>query len=172
MAALALGIVGVATIAGSSGVSADCEETNTCGGIAAGVSQGQTSEPQALFGTAYFCKYERAGNTTQYLAITKEQRDSGAYSCPAKKDKDGNAWTGVKMTGTGSGIIDSVINTILYIVGIAAVIMIIVGGIRYATSAGNEKSVTGAKNTIIYALIGLAAALLAWVIVNFVVTSL
>jgi hypothetical protein len=69
------------------------------------------------------------------------------------------------------GVVTGVINWLLYIVGIASVIMIIVGGIRYASSAGNEKAVTGAKNTIIYAVIGLAASLLAWVIVNFVITA-
>jgi len=45
--------------------------------------------------------------------------------------------------------ISNIINTILYAVGIAAVVMIIVGGIRYAISAGNEKGVTRAKNTLI-----------------------
>jgi len=85
------------------------------------------------------------------------------------KGADGLATT--PLVGPNS-IISNVINTILYVVGIAAVIMIIIGGIRYATSAGNEKTVTDAKNTIVYALIGLAAAILAYVIVGFVFANL
>ncbi len=49
-----------------------------------------------------------------------------------------------------------------------AIIMLIVGGIRYVISAGNQEKVTAAKNTIMYALIGLIIALLAGFIVNFV----
>ena len=69
-------------------------------------------------------------------------------------------------------IVSNIINWILYIVGVVSIVMIIVGGIRYAASAGNEKNVTAAKNTIIYALIGLAAAALSWVLVNFVFGAL
>jgi nitrate/nitrite transporter NarK len=70
------------------------------------------------------------------------------------------------------GIAGQVINIILYIIGIIAVIMLIVGGIQYATSSGDEKRVTKAKNTIIYALLGLAIAILAWTLVNFVFVNL
>jgi hypothetical protein len=70
------------------------------------------------------------------------------------------------------GIVPTVINIILYIVGIIAVIMLIVGGIMYATSAGDEKKVTTAKATIVAALIGLAVAILAWTLVNFVFVSI
>jgi hypothetical protein len=47
--------------------------------------------------------------------------------------------------------------------------MLIVGGIRYTMSAGNEKSVGAAKNTILYAIIGVVVAVLAYAIVNFVI---
>ncbi len=49
-----------------------------------------------------------------------------------------------------------------------AVIMIIVGGIRYATSAGESSKITEAKNTILYSVIGLVVALAATVIIAFV----
>ncbi|MBR3180783.1 hypothetical protein IKF63_01760 [Candidatus Saccharibacteria bacterium] len=67
-----------------------------------------------------------------------------------------------------SGVFTTVTNTILYIVGALAVIMLIVGGLKYALSAGDAKKVTDAKNTILYALIGLVIAILAYAIVNFV----
>lgn len=66
------------------------------------------------------------------------------------------------------GVIKSITSTILYVLGILAVVMLIVGGVKYATSGGDAKAVTDAKNTILYALIGLIIAILAYAIVNFV----
>ncbi len=66
------------------------------------------------------------------------------------------------------GVISTITNTLLFIVGALAVIMIIFGGIRYATSAGNSSSVTAAKNTILYAIVGLIIAFLAFAAVNWV----
>ena len=70
------------------------------------------------------------------------------------------------LDGAG-GVIDKVTSTILGILGFLAVIMLIVGGVKYALSAGDAKAVTDAKNTILYALIGLAIALLSYAIVKF-----
>ena len=70
------------------------------------------------------------------------------------------------------GIFRQVTNTILYIVGIIAVIMLIVGGIKYVVSGGDSKKVTDAKNTVLYAIIGLVIAFLAFAIVNFVISAL
>ena len=50
--------------------------------------------------------------------------------------------------------------------------MIIVGGLRYVVSGGNTASVTAAKNTILYAIVGIVVALLAYAIINFVLGSL
>ena len=71
-----------------------------------------------------------------------------------------------------TGVFKQVTNTILYIVGIIAVIMLIIGGIRYVISGGDSKKVTDAKNTVLYAIIGLVIAFLAFAIVNFVITAL
>lgn len=64
------------------------------------------------------------------------------------------------------------VNTLIFVVGIIAVIAIIIGGLRYVLSQGNEKAIEGAKNTILYAVIGLVVAVLAYAIVNFVLVSL
>ncbi len=64
-----------------------------------------------------------------------------------------------------------VINIMLYAVGIISVVMLIWGGIRYATSAGDSAKVTAAKNTVMYAVIGLVVAIFAFAIVNFVLTA-
>ena len=70
------------------------------------------------------------------------------------------------------GAFRQITNTILYIVGVIAVIMLIIGGIRYVVSGGDSKKVTDAKNTVLYAIIGLVIAVFAYAIVNFVITSL
>jgi uncharacterized membrane protein len=67
---------------------------------------------------------------------------------------------------------DSAINTLLYVAGSIAVIMILFGAFRYVTSGGDASKVTQAKNTILYAVIGLVIAILAFAIVNFVLTRL
>ncbi len=75
---------------------------------------------------------------------------------------------GAKANTKINGIITSVINIFSLIVGIVAVIMIIIGGLKYITSGGDSGNVTGAKNTILYAVIGLVVVALAQFIVKFV----
>jgi hypothetical protein len=73
-------------------------------------------------------------------------------------------------SGGLQGTIKTIVNILSVVVGIVAVIMIIIGGFRYITSGGKQESVTAAKNTILYALIGLVIVALAQVIVRFVLT--
>lgn len=68
-------------------------------------------------------------------------------------------------------IVKNVINIISLVVGIAAVVMIIIGGLRYVTSNGDSGQVGNAKNTILYAVVGLVVVALAQVIVRFVVAK-
>ena len=65
-------------------------------------------------------------------------------------------------------IIAAAINIFSLVVGVIAVIMIIVGGVKYITSGGDAGNVTGAKNTILYAVVGLVIVALAQIIVRFV----
>lgn len=67
--------------------------------------------------------------------------------------------------------VKSVTNVLLFILGAIAVIMIIIGGIRYATSNGDSSQTKAAKDTILYAVVGLVVAILAYAIVNFIVSS-
>jgi hypothetical protein len=71
-----------------------------------------------------------------------------------------------------TGAIDNIVNTLLFIIGIIAVLVIIIGGIMFATSAGDPSRAKRAKDTILYAVIGLVVAILAYAIVNFVVNAL
>jgi hypothetical protein len=70
-----------------------------------------------------------------------------------------------------SGIFRTITNVLLFILGAISVIMIIIGGLRYVISGGNSTAVTAAKNTILYAIVGVIVALLAYAIINFVLTS-
>lgn len=69
---------------------------------------------------------------------------------------------------TVDNIVATVINIFSFIVGVIAVIMIIIGGIKYVTSGGDSNNISSAKTTIIYAIIGLVVVALAQVIVRFV----
>lgn len=68
-------------------------------------------------------------------------------------------------------LVRTIINLLSVVVGVVAVIMIIVGGFRYITSGGSDTGVTGAKNTILYAVIGLIIVALAQVLVRFVLSK-
>ena len=71
-----------------------------------------------------------------------------------------------------NSVVQTIVNTIIFAVGIIAVIMVIMGGIQYSTSQGDPGKVKKAKDTILYGIIGLAVAILAFAIVNFVLTSI
>jgi len=71
-----------------------------------------------------------------------------------------------------NNIIQMIVNGVIFIIGIVAVVMIILGGISYATSQGDPSKVKKGKDTILYGIIGLVIALLAYAIVNFVLGAL
>ena len=70
-----------------------------------------------------------------------------------------------------SGIFTTITNLLLFVIGAIAVIMIVIGGLRYVLSGGNSSSISAAKNTILYAVIGLVVALLAYAVIHFVLSS-
>ena len=76
-----------------------------------------------------------------------------------------------QLFGDGS-IFTTIVNVLLFIIGAISLIMLIIGGIRYTISAGDSSNVTAAKNTILYAIVGLVVAFLAFAIVNFVLGSI
>ena len=97
---------------------------------------------------------------------------TGSVEVSAQGIQDGINATGQQNAAAGASvptIIKNVVNALLYVIGALSVIMLIWGGIRYTTSAGNSSSVQAAKNTILYAIIGLVVALLAFAIVNWVI---
>lgn len=74
-------------------------------------------------------------------------------------------------TDDATSMIEIVVNTLIFLLGTVSVIMIVVGGIRYATSNGDSSSIKGAKDTILYSIVGLVVAILSFAIVNFVLDA-
>lgn len=108
------------------------------------------------------------------LAVVHADIESG-LNCGADLNASGigNTNTVCPTTITDPGgkvdnIIKLIINIFSLIVGVVSVIMIIIGGLKYITSGGDSGNITGAKNTILYAIIGLVVVALAQVVVKFV----
>ena len=85
---------------------------------------------------------------------------------------------GVYTVDDGSGGTDlianvtSIINGVIGVLGVVCVVVMIVGGINYMTSGGESAKVKKGKDTILYGLIGLVICVLAFAIVNFVITNI
>ncbi len=106
---------------------------------------------------------------TSYAAVNidnaKEVTETEA--CKQQGDRDG-----CKSGGAITQVFRTVANVLLFLVGAVAVIMLIIGGFRYVASNGDAAATKGAKDTIMYAIIGIIVAFLAYAAVNFVVTQL
>ncbi len=83
-------------------------------------------------------------------------------------DSDPNSNKGTKVTD----VIRNVIGILSFLVGMIAVLMIVIAGFRFVTSNGDAGTVSSAKNTIIYAVIGIIITVMAYAIVNFILTNI
>lgn len=70
------------------------------------------------------------------------------------------------------GIITKAARVLALVVGIASVIMVIIGGFKYILSNGDSNAINSAKNTILYALIGLVISVIAGAIVQFLLVHI
>ena len=71
-----------------------------------------------------------------------------------------------------NSVFGAIANALIFLVGAISVIMVILGGLRYVISMGNPDQVVRAKNTIVYAVIGIVVAISSYAIVNFVATAI
>jgi hypothetical protein len=92
-----------------------------------------------------------------------------ALAAPADKIQGGVNDVGGDSGGDLGSNIQNVVNMMLFLLGAIAVVMIVIGGIRYTTSNGDSSNIKAAKDTILYAAVGLIIAIMAYAIVNFVV---
>ncbi len=91
---------------------------------------------------------------------------------PAITDcQEWNGKDGLSNNSDLMSILNVIINVVVGVVGFIAVVMIIMGGISFATSQGDSAKTTKARNTILYGVVGLVVALLAFAIVNFVLSN-
>lgn len=97
--------------------------------------------------------------------------NTGGYACGGTNATGFSSEDCNQDAGKLPAILSNIINIFSWIVGIVSVIMIIYGGFRYIISGGDSNGVTAAKNTILYAIIGLVIVALAQVIVQFVLTK-
>ena len=78
-------------------------------------------------------------------------------------------------TPAGGATVESTVKTLVsifsWVVGVISIVMVIVGGFQYVTSGGDSGKVTTAKNTIMYALIGIVIVALAQLMVNYVLAK-
>ena len=72
-------------------------------------------------------------------------------------------------SSTVNNLIATTVNILSYLIGAVAVIMLIIAGFRFAAAGGNSNAVSGAKSTLIYAIVGIILAVLAQVIVHWVI---
>ncbi len=104
----------------------------------------------------------------QPIALESNQTVHAAIN-PAQSAKDGiDSIVETDKNMEVDSILKRVTNTMFYLAGIITVIMVIYGGIRFATSAGDPGKAAEAKKTIAYAITGLVIVILAYAIVNFV----
>ena len=97
-----------------------------------------------------------------------------AYATTANEQAQ-NGVNSINPEGKSASLTDMIkiiLTAVFTVIGMVAVVMIIIGGVNYATSQGDPAKATKAKNTIMYAVIGLVITLLAIAIVNFVLSSL
>lgn len=95
-------------------------------------------------------------------ADTKSQVCQGLGVAGANCSDQNGAASGV------NSLISTIVSILSMIVGVAAVIMLIIAGLKYATAGGDSNAIESAKNSIIYALVGLIVAALAQVLVHWV----
>lgn len=120
--------------------------------------QGLLLVPIFALGVSFVVPAIQPVNT--YAALTARDGALGAKTAEQPSDVEGEG-----------GVFRTITNVLLFIIGAISVIMLIIGGIRYVVSGGDSSAVTSAKNTILYAVVGIIVALLAYALVNFVLTS-
>ena len=98
--------------------------------------------------------------------------DPTSAGCPCALNSSSAACQDLSKQDGLSNTLKNATNTVLFIAGALAVIMIIYGAIRFMTAHGNEKQVESARLIVTYSVIGLIIAILAYALVNFVLSNL
>lgn len=105
------------------------------------------------------------------LTLTPAFADDVCNSNAAQAVKDAAGCGSTSKDGLFN-VVQAILNTIISVVSIVAVIFIVIGGVKYMTSAGDPSKASSARKTILYAAIGLVVCVLAFAIVNFVIVTI
>ncbi len=110
---------------------------------------------------SYIYKYDKfaqtASNDASQTSIKISANDIGLGGAPQKVD---------------SATIGNLLGVVYFIAGIVAVLIIILGGVRYATANSDSGQIKSAKDMITYAVVGLVVIIMASAITQFVITNI
>lgn len=142
-----------------------------------------TTTPTGGCPTGFTCTTgSQGGCPTGFTCTTQGTSNNGSSvggsqsSAQALCEGSGGTYSGTTCSGgtdkTVGGILKAVANILIFLVGAVSVVMIIIGGLKYVLSNGDQSQVTSAKNTVLYAIVGIVVAFFAYAIVNFVLTNI
>jgi hypothetical protein len=106
------------------------------------------------------CNYLNTSRSNTNTASPGNSSNSSISGCSSGEKLD-----------TDNGLAHEIVNTILYVSGIISFIFILIGGFRYMTSTGDSSRIQSAKETLLYAIIGLVVTFLAIPISGFVIKA-
>lgn len=105
-------------------------------------------------------------------AYAQEAQQKSGISIWGACDENGGSAVCASKDTEATDVVKNILNLLLFCLGIAAVALIIHSGLKYVTSRGDPANIKSAKDTLLYAVIGLIVASLSFVIVNFVIGAL
>lgn len=108
--------------------------------------------------------------TVMPVNVLAEGTSTNIFSAPCRDNPDQPICKQANQS-TLPQLIKRIVDIMLFLIGAISVLMVVVGGIRYVTSGGDPQQVKAAKDTVLYAVIGLVIAILAYAIVSFVVNQ-
>ena len=119
-----------------------------------------------------WAKKAGAGLSVAAVSVLSFLNGNALASSPIDKARGGVNKVTVGNPDSMETMVQKILTAVFTVIGIVAVVMIVLGGVNYTTSQGDPSKVKKAKDTILYGVIGLVVALMAFAIVNFVLNSL
>jgi hypothetical protein len=104
------------------------------------------------------------------VAFAAPASDIGTAVCKANPGAAGCGT--MPLIGGPNSVFGKVIGVVIFVVGAVSVLMIVIGGLRYTLSGGDAAGIRSAKDTILYALVGLVVSALAYAVVAFVIKAI
>ncbi|HEU5187190.1 MAG TPA: pilin [Candidatus Saccharimonadales bacterium] len=123
-----------------------------------------------VLGVSFLTLHEADASPNCTAAGTNVSKCSACFGSGGTWDNDAGKCTSADGR-TVPGTLQQVANILIFLIGAVSVVMIIIGAMRYTLAQGDQAAVGTAKNTILYAVIGLVLSMAAYGIVNFVTSQ-